>query len=246
MLLRSDDQELFKQPRAFKLLILDEVHTYSGTVGTEVAMLLRRLKARLSERAGTKLPEPIFVGTSATVGTGPQATKEMINFSTNLFGTPFQDGQILFGKTSQVEGSPDPVRKEHLHGLALGLSHFVRRRPRLLRLVAGRLKVDEEPGWDSHVANDLEELAVILDACWQGMEGEVRDFDLLSEDPERRSRELIGKVVHRSAATRLLIDLVQRSDGACLDLEELSARYFAPPDTDSEYAQAAKPAPAYY
>src|ERR1700675_1426659 len=38
-LLRSNDQELFKNPRAFRMLVLDEVHSYSGTLGAEVAML---------------------------------------------------------------------------------------------------------------------------------------------------------------------------------------------------------------
>lgn len=93
-LLRSDDQELFKNPSAFKMLVLDEVHTYSGTLGTEVAMLLRRLTANLSERAGRSM-RPIFVGTSATVGSGSGAAKAMAEFASRLFASEFDTHQIL-------------------------------------------------------------------------------------------------------------------------------------------------------
>jgi ATP-dependent helicase YprA (DUF1998 family) len=95
-LLRSDDQALFQNPRVFRLLVLDEVHTYSGTVGAEVAMLLRRLRAHFVEQAKGQLPSPIFVGTSATVGSGPDATNDMARFASSLFGSSFTNDQILF------------------------------------------------------------------------------------------------------------------------------------------------------
>src|SRR6266699_7099119 len=237
-MLRSDDQDLLKHPLAFKLLVLDEVHTYSGTVGAEVAMLLRRLRAHLSERAGTQLRPPIFVGASATVGSGSLAVKEMADFASDLFGCSFEIGQILVGKTSRVQNTSGPVNTDELREFAFGLAKFVKRRPHLLRLIARQLVVDEEPDWDSHIADDLEEIAVLLDACWDGMDTEIRHADLLSRDPEARSRELLGHIVQKSAAVHSLIDLIQGSEAACTALEELSANFFGIGRADDEYAQA--------
>jgi len=49
LLLRPDDETLF-QSGLWKYLVLDEAHTYSGAKGIEVAMLVRRLKERLSKK----------------------------------------------------------------------------------------------------------------------------------------------------------------------------------------------------
>jgi ATP-dependent helicase YprA (DUF1998 family) len=42
----------------------DEVHTYKGALGTDVACLVRRLRAALGEG------NPLFIGTSATLQSG--------------------------------------------------------------------------------------------------------------------------------------------------------------------------------
>jgi len=54
ILLRDDDQQLFARPEHFRFLVLDEVHTYTGTQGMEVALLLRRLRAFLQRRSGQR------------------------------------------------------------------------------------------------------------------------------------------------------------------------------------------------
>ena len=43
---------------------LDEVHTYKGALGTDIALLVQRLRATLGEA------NPLFVGTSATLQSG--------------------------------------------------------------------------------------------------------------------------------------------------------------------------------
>jgi DEAD/DEAH box helicase/MrfA Zn-binding domain/Helicase conserved C-terminal domain len=225
-LLRSEDQELFRNARAFRMLVLDEVHTYSGTVGAEVAMLLRRLRAHLQERAGGAPPTPTFVGTSATIGSGARAVEEMSAFASELFGAEFCPDQIVLGRIASAEikpGSPGPAQPREF---VAGLSGFLRRRPLLLRLIAGRVSVDDEPGWESRVADDLEEVALLLGACPEGLEAEIRSADLLSSDPEVRCRELLGRIAQESPAIGSLIDLVQTSEGACISLQELALEYF--------------------
>jgi ATP-dependent helicase YprA (DUF1998 family)/very-short-patch-repair endonuclease len=65
MLLRGDGRDIFRGHNV-RFIVLDEVHTYHGALGTDVACLLRRLRASLSKSAGNVEPA-LFVGTSATL-----------------------------------------------------------------------------------------------------------------------------------------------------------------------------------
>jgi DEAD/DEAH box helicase domain-containing protein len=73
LLMRPQDQNLwrFNEPGALQYLVLDELHTYDGAQGADVACLIRRLKERLSIPKG----ELCVVGTSATLD-DKQAGKE--------------------------------------------------------------------------------------------------------------------------------------------------------------------------
>lgn len=226
-LLRSDDRDLLSVPHVFTTLILDEVHTYSGTVGAEVAMLLRRLRAQMAERAASALDVPIFVGTSATIGTEKRASGEMAAFAQNLFGCAFRSDQIVMGSTEGVLTRGTVLGTDALRQLASDAMRFVARSPLLLKLISGRLIVDEEPDWESRISDDLEELALLFGATWKDMEVEIRDVEPLAGDPEARSRDLLGHIVEHSDAIHQLITTIQGSAGACLALEDLTARFFA-------------------
>lgn len=65
LLLRPQDQRLwrFNEPGVLKYLVLDELHTYDGAQGADVACLIRRLKERLAIEQG----DLCVVGTSATL-----------------------------------------------------------------------------------------------------------------------------------------------------------------------------------
>ncbi|WP_028309571.1 DEAD/DEAH box helicase [Desulfitibacter alkalitolerans] len=64
LMLRPDDNVFFDGEYAenWKFIILDEAHVYKGSTGIEVAMLLRRLKAKLSK------DNLRYILTSATLG----------------------------------------------------------------------------------------------------------------------------------------------------------------------------------
>lgn len=74
-----------------KWLVLDEVHSYDGTKGIEISLLLRRLKARTGSKQGVQC-----IAASATLGNGSR--EDLIRaaeFATNLFGEPFESEDVI-------------------------------------------------------------------------------------------------------------------------------------------------------
>ena len=67
-------------------IVLDEIHTYTGTQAIEVAFLLRKLKTRMGIEPG----KVRCVGTSASLD--PSRRDELARFAENLFGEPFSSG----------------------------------------------------------------------------------------------------------------------------------------------------------
>ncbi|MBW6475260.1 MAG: DEAD/DEAH box helicase, partial [Anaerolineaceae bacterium] len=65
LLTRFEDRTLFRHQGVLQFLVLDEVHTYSGKRGADVAALIRRLK----QHTGT-IGKLTCIGTSATVESG--------------------------------------------------------------------------------------------------------------------------------------------------------------------------------
>lgn len=81
----------FKDESMLKFLVLDELHTYDGAQGTDVANLIRRLKLKLSIPPKTLCP----VGTSATIGSGPDSKKLLCKYATDVFGEEFDEGSVI-------------------------------------------------------------------------------------------------------------------------------------------------------
>lgn len=89
LLLRPKDAPLFGDAFGSKWrhVAIDEAHVYSGTLGTEIAFLLRRLKSRIEFETGSK-PHLHCYATSATIGTESDMPK-VASFASDLFGEPF-------------------------------------------------------------------------------------------------------------------------------------------------------------
>ena len=92
LLQRPKDTRLWAQnaPDALRYLVLDELHTYDGAQGTDVACLIRRLATRLG--SGEHL---CAVGTSATVGGAAETKGELLKFAKTLFDQPFDDDAFI-------------------------------------------------------------------------------------------------------------------------------------------------------
>jgi len=72
----------FKHTELLKFIVLDELHTYDGAKGSDVANLIRRLKLKLHLDKDQIVP----VGTSATISGGEDGKEELVNFFSQVFG----------------------------------------------------------------------------------------------------------------------------------------------------------------
>lgn len=97
LLQRPEDKGLWGRntPGTLKYLVLDELHTYDGAQGSDVACLIRRLRSRLQVPPGGMC----CVGTSATIGADTrQAEPEhpLVTFARDVFGEPnFYEDSII-------------------------------------------------------------------------------------------------------------------------------------------------------
>ncbi len=101
LLVRPKDARLWQDNEAetLKYVVVDELHTFDGAQGTDLACLLRRLKHRLGIYSGYLC----CVGTSATMGSKDNY-QNIIKYASEIFGEPFeQDAVITEERLSPLE-----------------------------------------------------------------------------------------------------------------------------------------------
>ena len=80
------DRQVLENCQGLEFIVLDELHTYRGRQGADVAMLMRRLRARV----GSPENPPICIGTSATMASGGDSSANnaaVASVSSQIFGT---------------------------------------------------------------------------------------------------------------------------------------------------------------
>jgi hypothetical protein len=98
------DRRVVEHCRGLEFLILDELHTYRGRQGADVALLVRRLRERLQAN------EMICIGTSATMSSTDDhadRNRTVASVASKLFGTPITEHDVI-GET--LERVTDPSR----------------------------------------------------------------------------------------------------------------------------------------
>lgn len=121
LLIRARDSVLWREnlPDTLKFLVVDELHTFDGAQGTDLACLIRRLKARLRTPPGALA----CVGTSATLGT--EGHDMLLRYAKDIFGEPFDSDSVIgedrvsvaeyLGESSiEFVGRPTAEDYEHL------------------------------------------------------------------------------------------------------------------------------------
>lgn len=92
LLTRSEDRELVRAAQGIKFLVFDELHTYRGRQGADVALLIRRCRQAFGGH------DIICIGTSATMassGSTQDQKQEVAKVAKTLFGTPFDVSQVI-------------------------------------------------------------------------------------------------------------------------------------------------------
>lgn len=92
LMLRPKDRQLWAHntPTTLRYVVVDELHTFDGAQGTDLALLLRRLRARLQ----TPDQHLICAGTSATLG-GASDTTPLRDYARQVFGVPFDEKAVV-------------------------------------------------------------------------------------------------------------------------------------------------------
>ncbi len=97
LLLRPEDADLWRlnRPATLRYLVLDELHSYDGAQGSDIACLIRRLKARLGVPTHDK-HSICCVGTSATIGgEDVDSDKALTRFASEIFGVTFDRSSLV-------------------------------------------------------------------------------------------------------------------------------------------------------
>jgi len=108
LLLRPKDNVFFDgiYAKYWHFIVMDEVHTYSGAKGIEMAMLLRRLKERIVQSEPGRLQ---CIATSATLGRGREDFPQIVHFASQMFGEPFEWVETDPLRQDVIEGERIPM-----------------------------------------------------------------------------------------------------------------------------------------
>lgn len=92
MLTRPREEPLIRAASGLRFLVFDELHTYRGRQGADVALLIRRARAALHAR------DVLCVGTSATMssaGTWTARQRDVADVASRIFGVPVAAENII-------------------------------------------------------------------------------------------------------------------------------------------------------
>ncbi|MAU84682.1 MAG: helicase [Gordonia sp.] len=184
LLLRTADNPLWANATtSLQYLVLDEFHTYDGAQGTDVAMLIRRLGAKIGVAGeGRPLGRVTPVATSATLGGGSR-TGDLRAFAETVFGTAFDQHSLV---TETSLSATDVVRDVD----------FTLEIPTVDDILQTPIPVSSEPGSWVPLAKTI--------LASQGTNGDPAEYDF-------RDPVVIGDGLRRHFLTRVAIDVLDGS-----------------------------------
>ncbi|MBJ6642703.1 protein kinase [Streptomyces sp. BSE7-9] len=142
----ADRASLIEMAKGLEFLVFDELHTYRGRQGADVALLIRRV------REACQAPDVQCIGTSATMsteGTVEDQKKVVAGVASTLFGTPVSPEHVI-GETlvRATDDAPDAVPAERLTSPAAPRAYADLVRDPLARWIETQfgLATDEQTG----------------------------------------------------------------------------------------------------
>lgn len=97
------DRKVLRNCDGLKYIVLDELHTYRGRQGADVAMLMRRLRSRVGGAEA-----PLYIGTSATMASeGEQSKKNetVSRVSSQIFGVNIGPDSVVTETLERITNS---------------------------------------------------------------------------------------------------------------------------------------------
>ena len=107
LLIKPSNSPLFGEYGAnnWKYIVLDEAHTYGGAKGSEVSMLIKRLKTTLGKE------DIRFILTSATLGNDDE-DESVAKFASELCSSKFESSDVIRSNPIMMPPCADPVGQE--------------------------------------------------------------------------------------------------------------------------------------
>ena len=104
------DKAVREHAAGLRFLVLDELHTYRGRQGADVAMLVRRVRERFNENL-------LCIGTSATMaseGSAKDRNAAVANIASRLFGVSVNDDSVITETLEPVTQGDTPMDSSSL------------------------------------------------------------------------------------------------------------------------------------
>lgn len=196
------DQAVIRNCQGLQFLVLDELHTYRGRQGADVAMLVRRVRERL---AGDTLQ---CIGTSATMASADShedRNRAVARVASRLFATPITEFEVV---TEYLERATDPTQTDATvrpllgaaidTGIAAGVTNAALRSHPLAIWVETRLGLSRPDGirWVRARPQTLAEAAADLARESERPEALcaaiLRDLLLVASTPEKDRKGVAG------------------------------------------------------
>lgn len=191
LLLRPKDRKLWERntPTTLRYLVVDELHTFDGAQGTDLALLLRRLRARLKIPAG----HLVCAGTSATLG-GSSDTAALRDYARQIFGAPFGPESVITESRQSVGVFLEDAMVDFM---------FQSRPDLAAALDSTRFKTPEDAvsGWFGLFFPDEPTPPDVKDAIWRVQLGDYLKRHILFVN---LLKQLKGGVVHYDELTERL------------------------------------------
>jgi ATP-dependent helicase YprA (DUF1998 family) len=114
LLTRPIEKRIVEASQGLRFLVLDELHTYRGRQGADVALLVRRVRDRMSS------PQMQTVGTSATLagaGTFEEQRQEVARVASSLFGAEVHPEHVIGETLTRVTQERDFTSPETVQEL---------------------------------------------------------------------------------------------------------------------------------
>jgi ATP-dependent helicase YprA (DUF1998 family)/very-short-patch-repair endonuclease len=249
LLTRSEDRELVRAAQGVRFLVFDELHTYRGRQGADVALLMRRCRLAFGGH------DIICIGTSATMASGgssEEQKREVAKVAETLFGVPF-DGSQIIGETLE-RATPE---------IDFGDQHLIQALGETIETAAPPPESYEEfrlhplASWiESTFGVRAEEAGRLVRQAPRRLQGEESAAEelarLTSSDPSRcaavlRRFLLKGSELRRSASSRFPIfafrlhQFFTRGDTVWATIEPDAERYLAMSKMVSQPGEPDKP-----